>query len=87
MDLRPVYSSEFQDLICDLEGNTVIGVSQSGETADTLSALRYAKSRGAKVIGITNTLASSITSLSDTYTARRGAEIGVAPPRPSSHSS
>jgi len=79
MDLRPVYSSEFQDLICDLEGNTVIGVSQSGETADTLSALRYAKSRGAKVIGITNTLASSITSLSDTYICTQGGpEIGVA---------
>jgi len=79
MDLRPVYSSEFQDLVCDLEGNAVIGVSQSGETADTLSALRYAKSRGAKVIGITNTLASSITSLSDTYICTQGGpEIGVA---------
>ena len=79
MDLRPVYSSEFQDLVCDLEGNVVIGVSQSGETADTLSALRYAKSRGAKVIGITNTLASSITSLSDTYICTQGGpEIGVA---------
>jgi glucosamine--fructose-6-phosphate aminotransferase (isomerizing) len=79
MDIRPVYSSEFQDLVCDLKGNTVIGVSQSGETADTLSALRYAKSKGAKVIGITNTLASSITSLSDTYICTQGGpEIGVA---------
>jgi len=79
MDIRPLYSSEFQDLLCDLKGNTVIGVSQSGETADTLSALRYAKSKGAKVIGITNTLASSITALSDTYICTQGGpEIGVA---------
>lgn len=79
MDIRPVYSSEFQDLLCDLRGNTVIGVSQSGETADTLGALRHAKSKGARVIGITNTLSSSITALSDTYICTQGGpEIGVA---------
>ena len=35
-------------------------ISQSGETADTLSALRYCKSRGALIIGITNTVGSTI---------------------------
>merc|ERR1739844_808049 len=35
-------------------------ISQSGETADTLSALRYCKSRGALIVGITNTVGSEI---------------------------
>lgn len=79
MDVRPVLSSEFQDEACDLEGSTVIGVSQSGETADTLGALRFAKSRGAKIIGITNTLGSSIIPVSDIYVCTQGGpEIGVA---------
>ncbi len=79
MDIRPVISSEFQDSICDLKDRTVIGVSQSGETADTLSALRYAKSKGANIIGITNTLGSSITAASDIYVCTQGGpEIGVA---------
>jgi glutamine---fructose-6-phosphate transaminase (isomerizing) len=57
----------------------VIGISQSGETADTLAAMRLARDRGAHVIAITNILGSQITREADgvLYT-RAGLEIGVA---------
>src|SRR3989440_3157080 len=57
----------------------VIGISQSGETADTLAAMRLARSRGARVLAITNILGSQITRDADgvLYT-RAGLEIGVA---------
>jgi len=79
LDTRSVLSSEFADLVSDLNGKTVLAVSQSGETADTLSALRYAKGKGAKIVGITNTLGSSITVVSNKYICTQsGPEIGVA---------
>jgi glucosamine--fructose-6-phosphate aminotransferase (isomerizing) len=79
IDVRPILSSEFNDAISDLEGSTVVAVSQSGETADTLSAVKYAKGKGAKILGITNTLGSSITVLSNAYICTQsGPEIGVA---------
>ncbi|MCC6272361.1 MAG: isomerizing glutamine--fructose-6-phosphate transaminase, partial [Deltaproteobacteria bacterium] len=57
----------------------VVAISQSGETADTLTAIRNAKAKGAKVLAITNVVDSSIARESDavlyTYT---GPEIGVA---------
>ena len=40
--------------------DVVIFVSQSGETADTLSALNYAKKRGCLLVGVTNTVGSTI---------------------------
>jgi glucosamine--fructose-6-phosphate aminotransferase (isomerizing) len=57
----------------------VIGISQSGETADTLAAMRLARSHGAKVLAITNILGSQATRDADgvLYT-RAGLEIGVA---------
>jgi glucosamine--fructose-6-phosphate aminotransferase (isomerizing) len=57
----------------------VIGVSQSGETADTLAAMRLARERGAQVLAITNILGSQATREADgvLYT-RAGLEIGVA---------
>jgi glutamine---fructose-6-phosphate transaminase (isomerizing) len=57
----------------------VIGISQSGETADTLAAMRLARDRGAHVIAITNILGSQATRDADgvIYT-RAGLEIGVA---------
>lgn len=79
LETFPIISSELQDMISNFEESTLIAVSQSGETADTLNAVRYAKSRGAKIIGITNTLGSSITILSDAYICTQsGPEIGVA---------
>ncbi len=74
------YASEFRyrDPIVD-DGTVVIAISQSGETADTLAALREAKNKGAKVISIVNVKGSSIDRESDSvlYT-RAGPEIGVA---------
>jgi glutamine---fructose-6-phosphate transaminase (isomerizing) len=57
----------------------VIGISQSGETADTLAAMRLARSRGARVLAVTNILGSQATRDADgvLYT-RAGLEIGVA---------
>jgi glucosamine--fructose-6-phosphate aminotransferase (isomerizing) len=79
LDARPVISSELVDTLSDMDGSTVIAVSQSGETADTLNAIRYAKGKGAKVLGVTNTLGSSLTLLSDAYICTQsGPEIGVA---------
>ncbi len=51
----------------------------AGETADTLNALRYCKSRGALVVGITNTVGSSISrSTHCGIHINAGPEIGVA---------
>jgi len=60
-------------------GSVMVIVSQSGETADTLAALREGKARGARVIGITNVVGSSVARESDEviYT-RAGPEIAVA---------
>ncbi len=60
-------------------GDLVIGISQSGETADTLAAMRTARERGAHVLGVTNIMGSQITRDADgvLYT-RAGLEIGVA---------
>ncbi|MDO8886024.1 glutamine--fructose-6-phosphate transaminase (isomerizing) [Candidatus Oleimmundimicrobium sp.] len=73
-------SSEFRysDLILN-ENTLVIAITQSGETADTLAGVREAKSKKAKVIGITNVLGSTITREADgvVYT-HAGPEIGVA---------
>jgi glutamine---fructose-6-phosphate transaminase (isomerizing) len=57
----------------------VVGISQSGETADTLAAMRLARERGARVLALTNTMGSQATRDSDgvLYT-RAGLEIGVA---------
>ena len=60
-------------------GDLVIGISQSGETADTLAAMRLARERGATVLAVTNTTGSQATREADgvLYT-RAGLEIGVA---------
>ncbi|HET8863686.1 MAG TPA: glutamine--fructose-6-phosphate transaminase (isomerizing) [Solirubrobacterales bacterium] len=61
------------------EEDLVIGITQSGETADTLAAMRLARERGAKVLAITNVLGSQATRDADAvlYT-RSGLEISVA---------
>ncbi|MFO7896384.1 MAG: glutamine--fructose-6-phosphate transaminase (isomerizing) [Candidatus Cloacimonadales bacterium] len=62
-----------------LEDTLVLVISQSGETADTLAALREAQAKGAKVMGITNTVGSTIARESDggSY-IHCGSEVGVA---------
>ncbi len=57
----------------------VIGITQSGETADTLAAIRLARDRGATVLALTNVLGSQVTRDADaTLFTRAGPEIGVA---------
>ncbi|WP_299527091.1 glutamine--fructose-6-phosphate transaminase (isomerizing) [uncultured Lutibacter sp.] len=74
------YASEFRyrNPIIN-KGDVVIAISQSGETADTLAAIKLAKSRGAFVFGVCNVVGSSIARETDTgaYT-HAGPEIGVA---------
>ena len=73
-------ASEFRyrDPILDAR-SLVIGISQSGETIDTLAAVRYAKAQGSNVIGVSNVVDSALARESDAvlYT-RAGLEIGVA---------
>jgi glucosamine--fructose-6-phosphate aminotransferase (isomerizing) len=57
----------------------VIGISQSGETADTLAAMRLARERGARVLAVANVMGSQATRDADgTLFTRAGLEIGVA---------
>ena len=74
------YASEFRyrnPIIT--EKDVVLAISQSGETADTLAAMKLAKEKGATVLGVCNVVGSSIARLSDagSYT-HAGPEIGVA---------
>ena len=74
------YASEFRYRNPIINENTlVIAISQSGETADTLAAIREAKKKNAKILSIVNAKGSSITRESDSvlYTFA-GPEIGVA---------
>ncbi len=60
-------------------GDLVIGITQSGETADTLAAMRLAREQGAKVLAIANVMGSQATRDADgTLFTRAGLEIGVA---------
>ena len=75
---RVVLASEFKYFPTP-KNDVVIAVSQSGETADTISALKIAKERGAKTFCLTNVLGSSLTRVAETtlYT-RAGPEVSVA---------
>ena len=73
-------ASEFRyrDPVLD-SSSLVIGVAQSGETADTLAALRFAREMGAAVVAVTNVVGSSITREADAVLfTHAGPEIGVA---------
>jgi len=74
------YASEFRYRNPIIGKNdTVIFISQSGETADTLAALKEAKRKGALVLGIVNVVGSSIARASDAGVyIHAGPEIGVA---------
>ncbi len=77
----PVIASEFIDNYgSSISADTVIlAVSQSGETADVLNALEYARLRAATILGITNTVGSTLTRISRAYIVQNsGPEIGVA---------
>ncbi|MBQ3718262.1 MAG: glutamine--fructose-6-phosphate transaminase (isomerizing) [Methanomicrobium sp.] len=76
--VRVEIASEFLNFTI-AKGTAVIAVTQSGETADTLAALRHAKANGCPVFAVTNVLGSSVTRIADyvLYT-RAGPEISVA---------
>ena len=74
------YASEFRYRRTIIDNETVvIAISQSGETADTLAAIKKAKEKGSLTLGICNVVGSSITRITDcgVYT-HAGPEIGVA---------
>lgn len=73
-------ASDFLDRECPVFRDDVcFFISQSGETADTLSAMRYCESRGALIVGITNTVGSSVSRESHCGVhLNAGPEIGVA---------
>jgi glucosamine--fructose-6-phosphate aminotransferase (isomerizing) len=76
MDIASEY--RYRNPVID-ESDLVIGITQSGETADTLAAMRLARENGAKVLAITNVMGSQATRDADTvlYT-RAGPEVSVA---------
>jgi glucosamine--fructose-6-phosphate aminotransferase (isomerizing) len=78
---QSVVSSEFTDAVLGTISprDVLIAVSQSGETADTIEAVRKAREKGATILSITNVVGSSITQLSDhVICTQAGPEIGVA---------
>ncbi len=74
------YASEFRYRTpLSLEGTLAIAISQSGETADTLEALRQARQSGARVVGVVNVVGSTIAREADGgIYLHAGPEIGVA---------
>jgi len=74
-----IISSEFRHHLNVINNKTaVIAITQSGETADTLSAVRHAKENSAKTFAITNVRGSSITrEVEKTFYTCAGPEIGV----------
>jgi glucosamine--fructose-6-phosphate aminotransferase (isomerizing) len=76
--VRLEFASEFRYYPPPVEG-LVIAISQSGETADTITALKQAKAHNCQTLAITNVLSSSITRAADaTLFMRAGPEISVA---------
>ncbi len=78
--VQPEYASEFRyRRILPLPGTLTIAISQSGETADTLEAMRAARAAGSRVLGIVNVVGSTIARESDGgIYLHAGPEIGVA---------
>jgi glucosamine--fructose-6-phosphate aminotransferase (isomerizing) len=77
----PVYASEFVEQhgkSVNID-STILAVSQSGETADTLAAVTCAQQRAATILGLTNVIGSTLTRVSRVYIGQQsGPEIGVA---------
>jgi len=72
-------ASDYQFVATPNKNTLVIAITQSGETADVLQAVKYAKERNAAIIAITNTVGSSITREADiSVFLNVGVEIGVA---------
>jgi len=80
IDVEVEVSSEFRYKRPHIkEGDVLIAISQSGETADTLESVRLAKKHGAKIVSIVNVVGSTLDRESDvTLFMNAGPEIGVA---------
>jgi len=80
VDVEIDVSSEFRYRHCRIrKGDLVVAISQSGETADTLAAVKRFREQGANVISVCNVLGSSLIRVSDGYIhTASGPEIGVA---------
>ncbi|MDL5363598.1 glutamine--fructose-6-phosphate transaminase (isomerizing) [Halalkalicoccus sp. NIPERK01] len=77
--VRTSRASEFTGRVPDPEGTLVVPVTQSGETADTLGALRAARKAGARTLAVTNVVGSTVSREADEVLyIRAGPEIGVA---------
>ena len=80
MSVEPIMSSEmkfFDD--CFDEKSTLVAISQSGESADVLNAVEFAKGKKSKVLSIVNTTTSSLVKTSDSFIGLNcGYEVGVA---------
>jgi len=78
---HPIIASEFTEQVgmaVNID-STILAVSQSGETADTLAAVEYARNRAATILGLTNVVGSTLTRVSRVYIVQQsGPEIGVA---------
>lgn len=81
INARVVIASEFSEEALDLVSpkSVVLAISQSGETMDTLNAVRDAKAKGATILSVLNVLGSTLMRLSNIYIDQNaGPEIGVA---------
>lgn len=81
INARVVVGSEFSEEALDLvtPKSVILAISQSGETMDTLNAVREAKAKGATVLSVLNVLGSTLMRLSSVYIDQNaGPEIGVA---------
>jgi glucosamine--fructose-6-phosphate aminotransferase (isomerizing) len=77
----PVIASEFIEQYGEAVNieSTILAVSQSGETADVLHAIERARFKAATILGLTNTIGSTLTRVSRAYLCQQsGLEIGVA---------
>ena len=78
---HPIIASEFVEQhgrAVNID-STILVVSQSGETADTLAAVEHARLRAATVLGLTNVIGSTLTRVSRVYVCQQsGPEVGVA---------
>jgi glucosamine--fructose-6-phosphate aminotransferase (isomerizing) len=81
LPMYPVIGSEFveqQGKAVNID-STILAVSQSGETADTLGAVNWTRQRAGTVLGLTNVIGSTLTRVARVYIGQQsGPEIGVA---------
>ena len=76
--VEPASEFRYSDAVVDAD-SLVIAISQSGETADTLAAVRHARARGAAVIAVTNVVGSALSMEADgVLYMQAGPEISVA---------